>query len=262
MTADCLRATRRCGRRSFASCWQRRLHRREWSTWPWPGRAPWRRWRRAPIHLHRRRRVRLGGRAFHFFADRRTRAISAASLKRSGANDGALTAENADRRGPTFPPHPVQSRAVPCRNGSQMRRCPCNAQPIRESSGRNGAGLSVLLRRSLQPLGGCGRSISGPVSHRGPQDPIPRVHGIRDRVLCRPRADILSRRQSLRKERSDPADSARPHIAAASRSAYCSSDRATLASGSISAGVHASPQRRANAAASRRRSSISTQAAA
>ena len=38
-------------------------------------------------------------------------------------------------------------------------------------------------------------------------------------------------------------------------------DRATLASGSIRAGVHASPQRTANAAASRSRSSMRTQAA-
>ena len=52
-----------------------------------------------------------------------------------------------------------------------------------------------------------------------------------------------------------------PHVAARSWSAYFSSDRATLASGSIRAGVHSSPQRTANAAASRSRSSIRTHAA-
>jgi hypothetical protein len=52
-----------------------------------------------------------------------------------------------------------------------------------------------------------------------------------------------------------------PHFAARSWSAYFSRARATLASGSIRAGVHSSPQRTANAAASRSRSSIKTHAA-
>ena len=51
------------------------------------------------------------------------------------------------------------------------------------------------------------------------------------------------------------------HVAARSSSAYLSSERATLARGSIRAGEHSSPQRTAKAAASRSRSSIRTHAA-
>ena len=51
------------------------------------------------------------------------------------------------------------------------------------------------------------------------------------------------------------------YFAASSWSAYRSRDLATLAKGSMRASVHNSPQRRANAAASRRRSSMRTHAA-